>query len=247
MLNFIVYESDSSMRESYIKIIKKFLYSVNDKYIVYEYDRCSIESQDECNSVSGVKIYLISLDTFEKDALAFARNIRRKGDINSPIILLSSKIDINLYENLNNVLFLDLILKDNRLAGNLLKSLNDAYKIITRNSVYTFSSFDEVYRIPYDEICYIRKNLKDDTVTIYTLEDSFLYYVTIKKLEEVLMHDPRFLKVHRSCIININNVSLYDKKENVILFHNGLELNLVARSFKSQLLTKLEDFNNVIK
>ena len=244
MTNLIIYDRVSDNRDLCIKIIKKFFYSKNDYYKIYEYDKYNMELHNEVNSIEGTRIYLINIDGIAASGLAFARKIRSDGDLISPIILLTSNERSTYVDQLKNILFLDLIKIDDSFIHNLTLSLRDAHKIISRNSVYTFSIFDEVYRIPYKDIYYIVKNQNDDSVNIYTKDDSYLHYITVKSLEKILEHDIRFFKVHRSCIINIYNVSSYDRKNNKLTFNNGTAIDLVARKYKTKLADKLKDYSN---
>ncbi len=245
MVSFIIYDDDIHRRESYVKIIKRFLYTLRDKYRIYEYDKLDSQVQDELKRIEGARIYLINSDVLSQSGLKLARGLRENEDFISPIIFLTSRDKSELMDEIKNILFLDIIKIDDNIVPNLLSSLREAHRIVTRNSVYTFSSFDEVYRIPYNDIYYIAKNLNDDSVTIYTKDDTYLNYITIKKIEDVLKGDPRFFKSHRSCIVNLYNVSSYDKKSNIIIFNNGMSINLVSRQNKSLLSEKLKEFSNV--
>jgi len=245
MLNFIVYEDKTKDRELYIKLIRRFLYSSDECYKIYEFDRYNPSVKEALSKIGGIKIYLISLDVPGPSPFLIARKVRELGDLSSPIILLTSKDKKEVVDELHNILFLDIINKENNLIKNLITRLNDAYRIVMSHAVYTFSSFDETYRVLYDDIYYIKKNYKDDSVTIYTKNDSLLDYITIKKIEEILKNDSRFLKVHRSCIVNINNIVHYDKKKNVITFNNGAHTDLVSRKYRTAFINRLNDFSSI--
>ncbi len=245
MVSFIIYDDRICRRELYIKLIKKFLYTLHDKYKIYEYDKLSNQVREELKRIEGTRIYLINTDIQDESGLELARAIRKNGDFISPIIFLTTGDKSKLMDKAKNILFLDIIKIDDNIIFNLLSSLKEAFRIVTRNSVYTFTAFDEVYRIPYNDIYYIVKNLNDDSVTIYTKDDTYLNYITIKKIENILSIDPRFYKSHRSCIINLYNVISYDKKSNTIIFNNGMSIDLVARQNKSILSKKLKEFSNV--
>ncbi len=244
MINFVIYENEKKMVALYKDVINRFLYSRDDFYKIHEFEKYNPSMQERLNSLDGTKVYLISLDINNLNGLEVARSIRTSGDFTSPIILFTAQDKRIFMDNLQNVLFLNLIEKNDQLIKNLIHSLKDAYKMITRYSVYTFSIFDEVYRIRYDDIYYVKKNINDDSVTIYTKDDSYLDYMTIKGMQKMLASDPRFFKVHRSCIVNLYNVSSYDRKSNILTFCNGLEIDLVSRHNKTLLSEKLKDFCN---
>lgn len=231
------------MRSLYTSIIKKFFYTRLDHYKIYEYDKYNSKMKEMITKIGGLKIYIINIDMVGPSPLEIARNIREVDFINQ-IILVTGKDKRQVIDKLSNILFLDFISIDDNLIKSLYKSLRDAYRIATRYSAYTFCSFDEVYRILYKDIYYIEKNTNDDSVTIYTKDDSFINYVTIKSVKEALKEDIRFLKVHRSCIVNLYNISSYDKKNNTLVFNNGQSISLVSRNNKTLLIERLRDFNN---
>lgn len=244
MLSFIIYENDENKKKLYERIIKNFLYTSEDCYRVYEFNEKTSNLNEKIKSIEGVRIFLIDVDIANSKGIEFAKKIRYEGDFISPIILLTSKDRRYLVDRLRNVLFLDIIEHDDDFVHNLLLNLKDAYEIVTRHSVFTFSIFDEVYRIPYNDIYYIKKNMNDDSVTIYTKDDSYLHYTTVKMLDEVLKNDLRFFKTHRSCIINLYNVVSYDRSGNKVVFKNGMTTNLIARNKKKLLAERLKDYNN---
>ena len=243
MVSFVIYEKKKENRDLYIKIIRKFLYTSPDYYKIYEYDKYNLEVLEEIRHIEGARIYILNVDTPGPSVCDIARKLRSEGDFVSPIILLTESDRKLGLEKLRNVLYLDFISINEKFIFSLMNSLRDAYRMMTRYSVYTFSAFDEIYRIPYDDIYLIKKNLNDDSVTIYTKDDSYLNYITIKAVEESLVKDARFFKIHRSCIINIFNISSYDKKSNTIIFKNGMQTNLVSKYKKAELVKRLKDFD----
>lgn len=239
MISLIICEKDAYMRSLYTKIIKRFFYLSNDYYMIYEFDKYNRETYSTINKIEGERIYLIDNLVPGKNGIEIARMIRKNGDYTSPIILFSKDITISNPKNIKNTLILNIICKNDDLVKELWESLKDSYKILTRHSALTFSFYDEVYRLPYDDIYYIKKNAHDDSVTIFTKDDSYIDYISIKGMEKRLNSDPRFFRSHRSCIVNLYNISSYDKKDNLVIFNNGLQTNLICRSNKKTLEERL--------
>lgn len=244
MLSFIICEENSEMRTVYSGLIKRFLYTNFDHYKIYEYSRFTLAAEEEISHIEGARIYILNIDTSGPSVIDMARKIREDGDYISPIILLTHRDRASLIDELKHILYLDILPIDGSISMGLLKSLREAYKIVTRHAVYTFTAFDELYRIPYDDINYIVKNSYDDTVTIYTKDDSYLNYITINKIEALLASDNRFFKSHRSCILNLYNVTSYDKKSNTIIFKNGTTTNIISRHKKAELTRRLKGFDD---
>lgn len=239
MINFVVYAKERKECDFYENIIGKFLFSTDDCYDVLKFDKFSLDIEEQIRKTEGVKIYILDIDS-PMNGIDFAKRIRINGDLNSPIILLTEKKDEGLLEKLNNVLYLSLISK-NRNGKEFILSLKEAYRIATMNAVLSFTHFDETYRLSYDDICYIEKDANCNSVTIYSLDDTYQDYISIKEMCEKLKGDPRFYRSHRSCIVNIYNIASYDRKNNLIIFKNGLTTYLVARNKRRTLIKKLEE------
>lgn len=237
MVSFVLYGKDKVLRETCVKVIKKFMSTSEDYYKIYEYDRYSKRERDEIENIVGVKIFLLNLDTPGVDVCSIARSLREGDDMHSQIILLSGQEKVENIEKLNNILYLDYIKTEGEVISKILKSIMDAYRIVTRHEAYGFKSFGEIYRISYDKICYIEKNSYDDSVTIYTLDDSYVDYITIIGIEGMLKSDARFYKTHRSCIVNLYNIEYFDTGRNVIAFKNGMTIDLVSKYRKAELVS----------
>lgn len=243
MITFCIYTSSKLEGMKYSEIVERFLFTKDDQYKIVLFNNHSNNIIEEINDISDSKIFLLDIDVnIPFGGLEIAKNIRHNGDFTSPIILLTEdrkKISIG---KLKNVLYLDILNKSYPDKA-LLSVLHVAYKIVTRYSILSFSIFDELYRLPYDQICFIEKNRYNDTVTIHTIDDTYQNYISIKSLEVKLMKDPRFYKSHRSCIINVYNVISFDKKSNTVIFKNGLTTNLVARHKKRLLVDRLNEID----
>lgn len=246
MINFVIYDDDKKMGKVCENEIKKFLFSKPDCYKIYNLNFSSAgrEEEEPVKYTEGAKIYIIDIDSDLK-AMAFAKKIRESGDFMSPIILLTQNDKASIIDKLKHILFLDLIKVDKNFYEVFHECLYSAYKIVTRYSVYSFSIFDEIYRIPYDDIYYIVKNFCDNSVTIYTKDDSFVNYASVRGIDELLCRDARFFRTHRSCIINLSNVSSYDRRNNILVFKNGMTLDMISKKNKPILIERLKNFNNV--
>ncbi|MDR1224663.1 MAG: LytTR family transcriptional regulator DNA-binding domain-containing protein [Tannerella sp.] len=86
--------------------------------------------------------------------------------------------------------------------------------------------------IPIEEIIYIKAD--GDYVSISTSEGSWLKEQTMKHTEDQLPAD-RFVRIHRSCIVNINHISRierYGEKQQVVL-HNNEKIKISATRYQT--------------
>ena len=243
MIKFIILDKSPYMRDVYVKTIKKYMYTSLSHSEIVEYNKWSSSIYNDINTRNVDKIYIINSVFDNKDGFAIARKIRNSGDLESQIIMVCS-VNYKLnFDIIKGTLILSAIKQDENIVSNLYKSISAAYKILMRHTALTFSSFDEVYRIPYDNIYLVEKNYKDDSVTIYTKDDSINRYVAIKTIMQELSDDPRFLKTNRSCIINLHKVVSYDCISNTIYFDNGMTTKQLSTRERQNFKNRLKMYN----
>lgn len=243
MINFFIYDKDNEVLNIYKKILlkltklKKIDYSIN---IMEDLNSFSFEDMHS----SGKKIYLINIDSKDTTGIKFIKNIRENGDWISQIIVTSqynNNINIPLYR----LLILDCIAKTNNFINNVYDALKEATNILISKTSLNFKTNNEVFQILYDDICYIEKNLNDNDSTVFTKNNSYTIKCSINKLLSELNSDSRFFKTHRSCIVNLNNITCFDMKKNIIKF-NMIETNLISRNNRKLLKDKILEKNGML-
>lgn len=121
---------------------------------------------------------------------------------------------------------------------------------LMRDYIHVHSSFTEVFaikergreiRVPADDLVYIRA--KGNYLHLYTKERHHVYRATLNTLETEL--DPkRFLRVHRSFIVNMMHVSSWrytGNNEFIFIMANGDRL-MSGRAFKEPLAKALQEY-----
>jgi len=230
--NFIIIDADNYMRDVSVKVLKKYLYTSGEYYDIHEFDKFSVATTRAIENIKGTKIYLIDVSTPASNGYKIAKWIRDNGDVTSPIILVSDKANVFTIKSIKNLLIFNCIVKDDNYILELMDTIINVHKMVSKYEAFTFANFDEVHRILLDKIYYIEKNMHNDSVTIFTDDSSYFVYSSIKKLENELIGDPRFFKSHRSCIINLHHIKEYHRVGNVVIFDNGMKIDLVCRARK---------------
>lgn len=232
MINFVIYENELELKNSYEMIILSILGNKQENFKIIDY---LCESQKNCDR----NIYILSSeDIFE--LLEIAKKIRDSGDWTSKIIIISNleKVDNSIFSN--RLLILDYInynYNDN-INDALKRAICVAYKILTKNKTLNFRFNGETYRIPYQNILFIEKGNNLNYCTIYTKHDNqYIIKETINNLEEKL-DSAYFMKTHRSCIVNLYNILYYNYADNIIKFKNK-QIDLIAREKRQILKSKL--------
>lgn len=241
MINFIIYEDEDKMSNIYKDAIHYFFGNKQQCYKIIEFKKYKNNLIEEINKIEGKKIFILDIEVPGKTGLELAREIRDSGDWLSPLIVITTYEHLKT-EGLNGkMLMLDFISKKDNMIDNLKSAIMTAYRIIASYKTISFKQKGEIFQILYDSILYIEKNLNDNYVTIVTKYDSITIKGSINNITNYLIEDPRFMKTHRSCIVNLLNIKSYDITNNIIKFETK-SIGLVSRNKKKELKQKLCEY-----
>ena len=115
------------------------------------------------------------------------------------------------------------------------KNYNSREKCLSYEYNYTF------YKIELKNIIFIEKEQDSKRCIIYTTYGTFKAPFTLVSIAKQL--DKRFLKVHKSLILNTDKISTYNTKENEVVFSNGMSTNLISRAGRKELINYVTDSN----
>ena len=214
MIELIIFEKDNILKNKIKNIIYK-CFGPKEEFKILNYETTKKDNNQ--------KIYILSSSNF-KEIIDIAKAIRNSGDYSSIIIILSN---INKERLNNNLLIFSYINYDKNIFINLDKTLNNAYSIFTKNNTFNFVYNRILYRIPLNDILYIEKEKNSNKCTIHTKNKTYEISSSIKQIEKDISY-LNFMKVHRSCIVNLYNVTKYDSVKNIICFGNDIN-NLISR------------------
>ena len=234
MINFIIYEDEKKYRELYISIILKVIGSLQYAYKIIEIDRYDRTTMSKINKLVGKKIFILDIEVPGKSGLDLAREIRNSGDWNSQMIVATTHEQLRNTTLTSRMLMLDFITKYYNLEDSLKECLKICINIVETHQSLNFQYNGELYQIPYNDILYIEKNVDDPYSTIVTRDKNIEIKRTMSTIENDLKEDERFFRTHRSCIINIDNVTSVELKDNIINFGKK-STTLLSRDKKGEL------------
>ena len=238
-MNFIIYEDEKDYAKRYKNAIHKLLVPTNLKYKIIEINEFNEKTEDELDKIEGNKCFILDIEVPGKTGLELARNIRKGGDWNSPIIIVTSHEEFKTVGYTGKILMLNFISKADDIEKQLADSLETALEINMANKSLCYTNKGELFYIPYKDILYIEKSLNDNTSNIVTKSHIYNIRKTIKELEVELSNTIDFIKTHRSCIVNLKNVKHIDFDNNIIKFATK-EINLISRTHKKALKERLK-------
>ena len=236
MLNFIIYDDEKQFIQRNKKVIDKCMMNHDYEYKCYAFDEYNENFEKIVKRTLGLKIYLLDIETKNKSGLDIARLIREKYNDWSSIIIMITNHNEYKYDALSNRLYLmDFINKLDKwetLLEEDIKRVMTSYTSCSDCLTYEFNH--SLKRIELKNITYIEKEKDSKKCIIHTLYGDHPIGGTICEVLEKL--DDRFIKTSRSTIININQVSEYNKASNEIFFLNGETTTDISRLFKKEVI-----------
>lgn len=242
MINFIIYEDEKKFREKYISIILKIIGSMKVAYRIIEIDKYEKNTLSKIQNLVGKKIFILDIEVPGKSGLDLAREIRKSGDWKSTMIIVTTHEQLKNAVFTSKMLMLDFISKFYNCEESLRETLLLTLDIIESNTSLNFQYNGELYQIPYDDILFIEKNVEDMYSTVVTREDRIKIKRMIGAIEEELSKDSRFFRTHRSCIVNIDNITSIELRA-CIMYFGDIETPLLSRDKKKELKIKLGTFS----
>lgn len=238
MVNFVIYEDNEMIRKNYVKVIHKFMGKSDVLYKTYQFSSYDNNVKSFIKDNVGHNIYILDIEVPGKSGLDLAREIRASGDAESQLIIVTAHKELLDNTFSNRSLVLNFVSKYDNCEEHLLSALTNAYTMATRYKSYVFKNEGELYRIPYDDILFFETEPRYGKVKIVTKNQQFSLKKTISSILEEL-NDPRFMKTHKSCIINLYNIEKIDLIDLVIYFNNSVETALLSRNYKKELQSRL--------
>ena len=159
----------------------------------------------------------------EKQGIDVAKAIREK-DATAIIVFVTTHSEFMLltYQSLVGAIdFIDKNLNDQAFSERIELCLKEAMKHQIGNfgeSSYLFETTKARIRVAYDDILYFETSPTVHRVILHTKTGQTEFYGTIA---EVAKSDKRLFKCHRSFVINVNNVTEFDKSTRTAYFKNG--------------------------
>lgn len=238
MINFVLYEDKEIIRENYVKVIHKFMGRSDVSYKIYQFSAYNSDLSNYIKNKSDYNIYILDIEVPGKSGLDLAREIRATGDSESQLIVVTAHREMLENTFTNRSLILNFVSKFDNCEENLLSVLSDAYINITRYKSYVFKNDGELYRIPYNDILYFEAESQNGRINLVTKSKTYFVRKTMNNILKEL-HDPRFMRTHKSCIINLYNVEKVDLINSVIYFSNNIETLLLSRNYKKEFQERL--------
>jgi hypothetical protein len=232
MIDFIITEDDLYYVKESKKIIDKVMmnYDIDYSFIVYDKYRKELLNKD------NFKIYII---TNKEDTINMLKYIREElDDWKSLIIILYKEREEK--ENIikQDLFIVDYINKRKHFEEKLYRNIQICLKNYDQrpNSLrYIYKNI--LYNIEFNKIIYIEKEQDNKRCIIYTKNKKYYIPGTLNNVLKLL--DNRFIKTSRSYVINVEEISSYNVKSNILSFKSKIKLDCISRDNKKIIINHL--------
>lgn len=238
MINFIIYEDKKNTRDMYIRLIRKLMGNDDCSYKIHEHSSYNEQLKKFITDGIGHKVYILDIEVPKKSGLDLAREIRDSGDKLSQLIVVSGHKEVLENTFLNRSLVLNFVSKFDNCEEYLAQALENAYQNITKYKSFVFKYEGDLYRIPYHDIYLFEIDKESGSTNLITKDKVFIVKKSISKIL-IELNDMRFMKTHKSCIVNLFNIEKVNLTDLVIHFPNKKKTLLFSRNYKKELQERL--------
>lgn len=116
----------------------------------------------------------------------------------------------------------------------LYKVIAKAHKILTSDKLITFKRDSKIYNISINDVLLFEKKEYETNAIVVTKDNEYLTDKLLKKWEEELSNDPRFVRTFKNTIVNIYNIKEIDLDRDEITLVNNRRV-LLSRNYKKKI------------
>ena len=236
MIEFIIFDNTKDNFKIIEKEIDKEMMNYDLDYKTRNY---SILEEVKTNTNNdNFKIYILNQTNIRGTGLEISKYIRESLDDWKSIIIFISKTD----DYKINVLTKSLYILDYILIEDIKNKLQNLIKISmkiydSRPKELKFKYKNNSYNISFKDIVYIEKEKDSKRCIIYTKKNKYSIQSNLNAILSKL--DDRFIKCSRTYIINKEEMSSYNTKDNIITFKNKKEIYEISRDKKKEIISYL--------
>ncbi len=231
-VNFIVCDDNVMTLKKVERIISRSMMGNKLAYKTHLFNDYNDKFMETLNSSMSNKIYILDIETPTRSGIDIARKIRFN-DVNSVIIFLTGHEELGLTILKNELMFLSFINKYDDYEVRMTKSIKKALELLKVKNVVRFEERGIIYTICLDDVLYVTKDSVDRKSVIKTIHTEFKTYKTLSELNELF--GDKFIRTHKSCIVNSDRVACINKIKRIIKFNNGETIDLLSSKYKKEL------------
>ncbi|GKU26071.1 LytR/AlgR family response regulator transcription factor [Clostridium folliculivorans] len=242
-MNIILCEDDEKQRIDILRDIDCIIKENHLEMNVYMSTDNPYDVLKVADESLEVKLYVLDVDlNSDINGIELADKIRNK-DPQSFLIFITSHSELAYLTFKYKVEAFDYIIKDSR--ENQFKELSEALIKIQKESLngdenkkfFIIRDGRSVTKIEFKDILFFETTTIKNKLKVNCINRCKEFYSKLKDVEECL--DERFIKCHKSFIVNIDNIELVNKREKLIYMKDGQTCYL-SKTYTKELLEKLK-------
>ncbi len=233
MIKFVIIEDDKKIQEIIKKLLRKISIENDIEMQISFYSAYNDKLANCIKENLYRKVYIIDIELEGSlSGIDIAQKLR-ENDWDSEIIFITShdKMFETVYRNVLDVF--DFIEKFHNLKTRLEKDITTIIKQKFDKKMLKISTRNIDLEIYLKNILYITRDKDDRKVIIHTNEVDFKVTNSLKEIGEKL--DNRFVKSHRSCIVNKEHVVEYNYSQNYFQLDNGMKIDLLSKKYRKEI------------
>lgn len=233
MLNIVICDDNKRDLDSVIKIVEKFMKVNKIDYQKHVYGDYNDDFMKLVKSKLPFRIYILDIETPSRSGIDVAREIRKK-DLDSIIIFLTGHDELGRLVLQTDLMFLSFVNKFDNMDKRLNEILHKAIDMVKLRRIIRIEDGLNTYIIDLNDILYLSADKLSRKTAIKT--DYKTYHVRKSLLKISDMLDNRFIKTHRSCIVNKSRIERIDRKNSIIYFDNNEYTDLISNKYKKEMV-----------
>jgi DNA-binding LytR/AlgR family response regulator len=235
-MNCIIIEDDPLS----VRIIQEFIRKTTDLNLVHTFSN-AIDAINILHTDESIELIFLDIELPEMSGLEFLDSIKEAPQV----IIISSK---GLYAaDAFNYEVADYLVKPITYAR-FYKAIQrtrkrmekDKLDKIGRSEIF-IKKDSTLVRLKYDEILWIEA--LENYVIFNTFNEKFTIHFTMKAIEQKLPQD-KFIRVHRSFIVNTSSIDAIEDNSVLVKVHDGTKSIPIGKSYKDKLMG---DINLIVK
>ena len=233
MLNVIICDDNKRDLDKISKFVDNYMKRNKFEYKSFIYRDYNDEFMKIVKSKMPFKIYILDIETPSRSGIDVAREIRKK-DLESVIIFLTGHDELGRIILQNDLMFLAFVNKFDNFDKRLNEVLYKAIDLVKLRRIIKIEDGTDIYLFDMNDILYLSTESFPRRTIIKT---DYMECKVKKPLKNIVENlDDRFVKTHKSCIINKNRVTRIDKVKKIIYFDNNEKIDLLSDKYKKELM-----------
>lgn len=231
-MNIFICEDNQEQRLKLEKIIQDILLQDNIQGNINISTSSSEDILTYIKEHNSTGVYFLDIDIGENiNGIELAKKIN-KVDRNANIIMITSHAEMSPLTFKYHIGAIDYIVKGReeeiyKRVRDCLKFIDDKNKQYTLSNCITIENNQSVEKTKYDDIIFF-ETTKKRTIAVHTYESYVEFKGTLNEIEKKL--DKRFIRCHKSFIVNKDKVVKVDKRQRILFMEDG------SKCFVSMLL-----------